>query len=67
MHMIILTASQAEDFTLADTGAGAGLKPVPLPEDERWGLPARVLDDPAHAAVHAALAAFPVEDIETPE
>ena len=67
MQMIILNADQAVEFAIADTGRGAGLSPVALADGVRWILPACVLDDPAHAAVHEALSELPVENYIPPE
>jgi hypothetical protein len=61
LRAIILTAEQAAAVR-GPTSPISALDPVQLP-DLRWFLPARVLEDPAHAIHHALLAALPQDDI----
>lgn len=66
MLMLILTEQQAAALR-GPTGQGAALNPVILADGATWVLPARVLDDPAHAAVHAVLAVLPQRAVDPSE
>lgn len=55
---IILTAADA-DLVRGETSPGAWLEPVALANGATHVLPVRVLDDPAHEAKWATLAALP--------
>jgi len=54
---IILTKAQADALRGMTSGTTA-LMPVPLKNGTEWALPAKVLDDPAHASKRRALAAI---------
>lgn len=66
MEMIILTAAEA-DAMRGPTAPGAALDPVPLADGVTYVLPVAVLDDPAHAMHHAALAALPRREVAAEE
>lgn len=57
MDMLILDPGTA-DIVRGPTGPGAALEPRPLADGD-FALPARVLEDPAHAEHHALLATMP--------
>lgn len=63
---IILTSEQADGLG-GPTGPGAALVPVPLADGVTFVLPAAVLDDPAHASRHAALAVLPMRTVAADE
>ena len=63
---IILSTEQANAIG-GPTGPGAALVPVLLADGVTHVLPAAVLDDPAHASRHAALAVLPMRAVAADE
>lgn len=59
---LLLTAAEAAEVR-GPSAPGAALEPSLLADGVTFVLPAEVLDDPAHAAWHALLAALPRQDV----
>jgi hypothetical protein len=66
MIFIVLGAEEAQAVR-GPTTTGHALAPVPLADGEHFVLPAAVLDDPAHAARRAFLAALPQREVDPSE
>jgi hypothetical protein len=74
--MLVLTEADAQalcgpkdatgNFHVA-TADGHSLNPIELKDGVTFILPEVVLDDPAHSAVHAQLAALPMRDVSDDE
>ncbi|GAB5471885.1 MAG: hypothetical protein Kilf2KO_49150 [Rhodospirillales bacterium] len=60
-EMIVMTALQAAAIA-GGSSPRHELEPRPM-QDGRFALPVRVCADPAHAAKHATLAGYPVEEV----